>query len=64
MKVNAKKLLESLRGSKEVCGCSRGLKPLYDETGKKIGVTHSPEDADWHDAYFAGLRICRPRGER
>lgn len=57
MRQNARRLLESLRGGKWLCGCGRMLYPLYGKGGKKLGVTHKPEDADWHDGYFSAMRI-------
>jgi len=59
MKAKAKNVLESLRGGEWLCGCGRKLYPVYDQDGKKVGVTHTPEDEDWHLEYFAGIHVER-----
>jgi len=40
-----------------VCSCGRLLYPCFDEKGKRIGVTHTPEDDEFHCEYWAGARI-------
>lgn len=37
----------------DLCSCGRPLVPCYDSKGKKIGVTHTPEDADWHREFWS-----------
>lgn len=42
------------------CGCGRPLYPALNEQGERIGVTHTPEDEDWHLEYFCSLRVELP----
>lgn len=40
-----------------VCSCGRQLYACLNEHGKRIGVTHTPEDEDWHLEYWGGMRV-------
>lgn len=38
-----------------ICGCGRVLYVCYDESGKRIGVTHlEQDDTDHHELYWIG----------
>ncbi len=63
MRKDPAEVLEELRGTGTTCDCGRPLIPALDEFGKVIGVSHSPEDDDWHIEYFSGIRIARVRRE-
>lgn len=58
MPVNPEELLKRLRGQGSVCACGRLLSPVFDSTGKQIGMTHrGPGDEDYHIWYFTGCGL-------
>lgn len=52
-------LLDELRGMETTCGCGRPLIPHLNVRGEQIGVTHTPEDDEWHAAYFGSIQVRR-----
>ena len=35
-----------------ICSCGRILYIKYDDSGKRIGTTHTPEDDEYHHTYW------------
>ena len=40
-----------------MCDCGRPLLPCYDAKGKRIGVTHSSEDEEYHLVYWSNDKL-------
>jgi len=40
-----------------ICSCGRPLMPLLNKDGKRIGVTHTWEDDDWHWQYWSTEKV-------
>ena len=59
-RVDPQKLLDALRGDGKTCYCGRPLLPVFDKLGKRIGVTHTPEDEDYCFGLLTELRVEIP----
>lgn len=40
----------------EICSCGKILYPVIKD-GKQIGVTHLPDDEDWHNEFFGSYQV-------
>jgi len=40
-----------------MCSCGRELIPCFNVDGKRIGVTHTPEDEDWHFDFWSTEKV-------
>ncbi|WP_353166720.1 hypothetical protein [Empedobacter brevis] len=42
-----------------ICGCGKPLYAVFNENGKRIGVTHQSEDEDYHFKYYSTSEIMK-----
>lgn len=48
-------LLISLRNQGDMCFCGRELRPVFNQGGDRVGVSHfDPTDEDWHYYMLTG----------
>ena len=43
-----------------ICACGLPLTPVFDENGKRIGVTHTYGPPGHHEEFFSGMRVELP----
>lgn len=42
-----------------ICSCGRPLIPCFNKDGKRIGVTHTSEDEDWHLEFWSTEKVMK-----
>lgn len=42
-----------------MCSCGRPLIPCFNKDGKRIGVTHTAEDGEWHLGFWSTENVMK-----